>query len=558
MKKTFRIDYSGDRLLATADSLFDEERYAEALRILNKNAALNGNDEVSYFLYAEIYDELGLHDKAIHNLFKSLDYEDEEDPSECYKGLAICYMNLGDRRMCSYYYGMYLSNGDGDYDDSMDDVRDFLNEGTPSGPLKFVYPPEIADFSDEFDKGVVQAMNDDTKEAIKTFDKIPEGNRLYDSARMNIATCHLIMGNYDAAEDECRMALQKDPDNMQAYINLANVYLERKQPEKARDIAREKFTDYKTDNREEMYKIATIYCETGMHKEAYECFTYMVNDLDTYHLNVLFFRAVAAFNAKMGREALDAINLMLEVYPVSVNALYTKSVIYQAVRTRKYFPMEYAFGLPDNMANEYMSLLESFTKMSRTRAREIYKETEIVNAILWSFDGEYMEDKTDLQDAALSVAVKIGEYDIVRDYLLERRLANKVKMDALIDLSERNIDEAYGIVISDIMFRARFKKIKIGRKCHTQFLRAYGTIVARFSFIDEALGEIIAPFAEKIYVKMEAAGILDLSEDTPALALAMYIKAGQGFDKVSEESMAIILGTDEATVNSLAARIGEV
>ncbi len=558
MKKIFKIDYSGDRLLATADSLFDEGRYTEALSILNKNAALNGNDEVSYFLYAEIYDELGLHDKAIHNIFKSLDYEDEDDPAECYKGLSICYMNLGDRRMCSYYYGMYLSNGDGEYDDSMDDVRDFLEERASSGPLKFVYPPEIADFSDEFDRGVVQAMNDDTAAAIKTFDKIPEGNKLYESSRMNIATCHLIMGNYDAAEEECRRALQKDPDSILAYINLANVYLERKQPDKARDIARTKFADYRTDNREEMYKIATIYCETGMAKEAYECFTRMVCELDTYHFNVLFFRAVAAFNAKMGREALDAINLMLEVFPVSVSALYTKSVIYQAVRTRKYFHMEYAFGLPDDMANEYMSLIQSFTKMSKTRAREIYKETDILNAILWSFDGEYMEDRTDLQDAALSIAVKIGEYDIVRDYLLERRLANKVKTDALIDLSERNTDEAYGIVISDIMFRARFKKLKIGRKCHTQFIRAYGTVVARFSFIDEALGEIIAPVAEKIYVKMEAAGILDLSEDTPALALAMYIKAGQGFDKVSEESMAIILGTEEARVNDLVALIGDV
>ncbi|MCD8306979.1 MAG: hypothetical protein LUD51_01925 [Clostridia bacterium] len=556
MKKIFKIDYSGDTLLAAADSLFDEGRNTEALGILNKNAALNGNDEVSYFMYAEIYDELGLHDKAIQNLFKSLDYDSEDDPSECYKGLAVCYMNLADKRMCSYYLGLYMEAG-GAFDETTEELQDFVANDPPKSPLKFVYPPEIADFTGEFDQGVVQAMNDQTKEAIKTFDRIPEGNSLYASARMNIATCQMLRGNYKAAEDECLRILQKEPDNTLALINMANVCIEKKDIAKAREIAKG-FIGYETDSREEMYKIATIFCDSGMHREAYDCFTRMVYEQETYHLNVLYFRAVAAFNARMGQEALDAINLMLDVYPVSICALYTKSLIYQGMKSDEYFQMDYFFGLPDDVARDFTALLEAFTRLSKTRAREIYKETGILNVILWCFDGEFMEDRYDLQDKALNVAVKIGEYDIVRDYLLERRLDNRIKFHALIQLAERNTDESYGIVVSDIMFRVNYRKLKIGRRSHAPFLRAYGTIVARFSFIDERMGEIIAPFAERIYAKMDSMDLMELCDDADTLGMAMYEIAGQSFEKLPEETMAAILNTNVSRVKELIALLGVV
>ncbi|MCD8285681.1 MAG: tetratricopeptide repeat protein [Clostridia bacterium] len=559
MKKTYNIDYSGDTMLAAADTLFDDGQTIEALRILNRNAALNGNDEVSYFLYAEIYDELGLHDKAVHNLFKSLDYEEEVDPDECYKGLAVCYMNLGDKRMCSYYYSMYLNTSSGEEpDESMEDVQDFIEERKPSSPLRVVWPPEAADFSDVFDKGVVQAMSDDTKDAIETFEQIPEGNSLYMSSRMNIATCHMLLGEFGAAEEECRKVLSEDPDNMLALINMANLYIEKKEPDKARRIAEEKFRTYETDNTEEMYKMASVYCETGLHKDAYELFSRMMSEYGIYHLNVLFFRAVAAFNAQLGQEALDAINLMLDVYPVSVNALYTKSVMYQAVKTDKYFFMEYSFGLPDDLANEYMTLLHAFNRLSKTRAREIYKNTDILNVILWCFDGEFMENKEELQETALSVAVKIGEYDIVRDYLLERRIPNSTKIHAIVQLAERNMDESYGVVISDIMYRVYLKKLTIGRKYHAQFLHAYGLIVGRFAFMDETIGRSIAPVAENIYARMEAEDILDRCDDTGALAMAMYKKAGMPFEKISADTMCAILNTDMSKVNDLLTLIGRI
>ena len=54
------IDLSGDRLIGIAADMVDNHNYIGALKMLNKNAEISGNDEDSYMLYAEIFDDLGL------------------------------------------------------------------------------------------------------------------------------------------------------------------------------------------------------------------------------------------------------------------------------------------------------------------------------------------------------------------------------------------------------------------------------------------------------------------------------------------------------------------
>ena len=58
MNKTDRIDLSADRLISIAGDCVEEHNYIAALKMLNKNAVLNGNDEDSYMLYAEAFGSL--------------------------------------------------------------------------------------------------------------------------------------------------------------------------------------------------------------------------------------------------------------------------------------------------------------------------------------------------------------------------------------------------------------------------------------------------------------------------------------------------------------------
>ena len=76
MIKTQSIDLSEDRLLAMAADYVEEHNYIGALRMLNKNAELNGNAEDSYMLYAETFDDMGLYEKSVNGWFKYIDLHD--------------------------------------------------------------------------------------------------------------------------------------------------------------------------------------------------------------------------------------------------------------------------------------------------------------------------------------------------------------------------------------------------------------------------------------------------------------------------------------------------
>jgi Tfp pilus assembly protein PilF len=63
MIKTTGIDFSEDRLLAIAADYLEDHNYIGALKMLNKNAQINGNAEESYMLYAETFDDMELYEK---------------------------------------------------------------------------------------------------------------------------------------------------------------------------------------------------------------------------------------------------------------------------------------------------------------------------------------------------------------------------------------------------------------------------------------------------------------------------------------------------------------
>ena len=118
--------------------------------MLNKNAVLNGNDEDSFMLYAEAYDDMGLYEKCVNGWFRYIDYaEDLADFAEAYEGLAISFMNMGQESFAAYYYNKLLmeTNVELTPENRHDIINSFLT--TEKKPLRFAYPPQLVDYSQE-------------------------------------------------------------------------------------------------------------------------------------------------------------------------------------------------------------------------------------------------------------------------------------------------------------------------------------------------------------------------------------------------------------------------
>ena len=390
MAKLREIDLSDSRLISIATDLVENHKYIEGLKMLNKTCDLWGNDEDSYMLYAEIYDDMGLYEKSVNSWFKFLDCAGEVDPSElseCYEGLAVCFMNLGDERFSAYYYNKLLSEmPDGEFMPQFareDILNDFMSLHEDN-PLKFVYPPAIADCTDIFKSGFEHMKNGDYEAAEREFDKVVEGNPKYLSARNYIAMCKIISDRTEEAAQECARILEKQPHDVQALTTLAAVKTEEGKVEEAKEFAR-KLLALDVTEPEEIYKIATVCCENKMHKEAYETFLKLPDDFE-YDLNVLYFKGISSFNCGMDAESVNAFDKILTVYPEAVTARYFSNLIKEMIKSGQRAELSYFYRLPAEVRESSLKVLAAYMQLPDNAAKKLSKSVDLSACVRWCFD----------------------------------------------------------------------------------------------------------------------------------------------------------------------------
>ena len=543
MKKTLTIDLGSDRLIAIAGDMIDEHNYIGALKMLNKNAGLWGDDEDSLMLYAEAYDDMELNERCINGWFRFLDFDTEgrlEDLTDCYEGLAVAYMNAGYEQYAAYYYDkMLILSDETDAESRAEIVRSLLiNE---PNPLKVAYPPEEADCSEIMSKGIENMKRGELDKALEDFDSVPEGNPRYPSARNYMAMCHIMSGKPEEAEKVCLNLLEKHPDDVGALTTLAAVKVERagecarsENPDDAvnainarmesREIAQKLFS-LGCGDLDDLYRIATVLCENKMHAEAYETFAKVARERP-YDTTLLYFLAISAFNCGKYEESFDAFDALLTIKPEAVTANYYYKEARAAVENGNASEMSYFYVLPDNVRESSLKLLAAFMKLSEAESRKLMETVNICDLIRWCFDESDMHSGSELACLGAEVAVKCRLDDIVRDVLIDAFQPDELKIDVLTRLCARNEDNEFGVVICHIFKRVPLYKLAIGRLRRKNFVKAYSNLVGHFALIDERLVKSFARTAEEIYFRLEREERLNDANDTDALTAAIFKKSG--------------------------------
>lgn len=548
MAKTTSIDLSDDRLISIASELVDNHEYIKALKMLNKNAAIWGSDEDALMLYAEIYDDMNLYEKSVNGWFKYMDIADESELSDCYEGLALGFMNLGDEHAAAYYYNKLLLETDElDAMARENIVNEFLSADA-GNPLKFAYPPEAADFSEVIAEGVKLMKAGEYEKAIAEFDKVAEGNPKYYPARNYIAMCKIIADRANEAEQECCAILKAKPDDVQALTTLAAVKTEQGDKKAAEELA-ERLLKLNVKEPEEIYKIATVCCENGMHAQAYATFCKLPAEFD-YDLNVLYFKAVAAFNAGYDAESKDAFDRLTTIYPDAVTARYYSDRAREMMRGDKRETMSYFYRLPAELKESSLKIIAAFSQLSSTDVKKLAAQVDLTATVKWCFD-EIEFNGGELQTLAVSVAIKAGLDDVVREVLLNASVEDKIKVDTLCALAERNEFDCFGVVICNIFRRVTTQRLQIGRAKRKRFLRAYAKLFAHFSILDDTYSQSFALAAEKLYALLESQGRLNDAQDADALGAAIYRLAGVRAAEIDGEEIYAFFGVDSGRVDKI-------
>lgn len=552
MNKTDRIDLSADRLISIAADCVEEHDYIAALKMLNKNAVLNGNDEDSFMLYAEAFDDMGLFEKCVNGWFKYIDYAgDVADLAEAYEGIAVSFMNMGLDSFAAFYYNKLLMETDSGLtaENRQEIIEAFLKSEKP--PLRFAYPPRLVDYSAELEKGVEFMRKSEFDNAVGEFSKVDEDNEKYVAARNYIAMCNVISDRNEQAEEECLAILRRDPDNIQALTTLAAVKSQQHKTDEARELAY-RLLKIDPQDGEELYKIATVCCENGLHEQAYSIFC-RLDERFVYDCSLLFFKAIAAYNSGKVEKSLEIFDTLLTVYPNAVTADYWH---YEALKESKKpaesrRTLEYFYRLPKAECEANISFLTVFNRLSDAAAEKFCKETDVTGAIHWCFDEGDGNSSYELKLLGAMTAVKAGLDDTVRDILLDAFLEDGVKLEMLSALVQQNREGEYGIVVCNLYKRVALVPLTLGRNKKKIFLRAYGLAFSRFAMLEKEYPYMLAAAAEKLYTKLESEKRLDICRSVSALATAIIKFSEVKESGLTEEQICSFFGADMKKVNEI-------
>lgn len=522
-KKTIKIDFGERRLAELADKFYNEGDYLSSLRFAYKQLLLYGGSDDVYVRLSDIYEGMGLHGSALNWWFHFLHIAQKEDLPDIYEGLAVNFLNLGNESQSAYYYNKLIDADDTLPDETKFDIANAFSKAKKDG-LKFVYPPKLADYAKELNYGSKALRAGDFRRAISELSKIEKGSKEYVSAQEMQAVASLLKGDIEEAEHICLELLKDHPDDIRIQATLAAVYLEEGKKDESKAIAL-RLSKAKTQEADDLYKIATVCCENDMHEEAYEKFSQLEKHL-SYDGRMLYFKSVSAYKSGRIDVAEKTLAKLCSIYPDAEVAKYYLKAI-----------QDYKDGLGEKPELIYFYHLPQEERENRCKTLIHIKNTAKDEAQLfgllmlhdkyfeWCFD-EMDGGDQDLQYLGIVTAEHVRADEFLQEMLLNYEVADVLKVETLYLLLKRNENASFGVVLCNIYRKVNILKIKIGRKKRNRFLEGYAKVASKFIVINDDYAEKLKTAAEELYEALRKYDSLDLIDNTDDCACAIFVLAG--------------------------------
>ncbi len=528
VKKTKKIDFSRKRIAHLADKYYNEGKFLSALRFAHRELAEHGGDPDVYARLCDIYEGMGLHGSAINYWYRFLDVAALEDIPDVYEGLAVNYLAMGNERQAAYYYNRLVDADETLPEETKMDIAEAFSEEKKS-KFRFVYPPRLADYSKEVSLGSKLLKMGDCKRAIAELDKVAKGSKDYVAAKEAQAVAYLLSGEMERAEQTCLEGLEDEPDAVRVQATLAAVYLEQDRADESLALAK-KLAALPSPDGDDLYKIATVCCENGLHEEAYRHFSKLEQKM-LYDGKILYFKGVAAYKSGRLQEAIAAFDQLCTVYPdAEVAKFYLKQLraYEEDLRQGEGVPppeLIYFYHLPQEERESRCQTLLKIGGCPKDEAQIFGLLALHDGYFTWCFDEMDGADR-ELQYLGLVTAEHVRADEFLQDVLLDFEVSDILKIETLRMLIERNEDMDIGIVLCHIYKRVPVYKISVGRKRRKRMIESYARVASKFCVVNERYGERLKNAAEELYRALEAANALDLVDSADDCACAIYLLAG--------------------------------
>ena len=519
-RKTKKIDFDNKRLGRQADKYYNEGKYLSALRFAYKQYELYGGDGDIYTRLADIYEGLGLHYSAINWLYRFLDIATEEDLPDIYESLAVNYLNLGKEAESAYYYNRLIDADDNLPNETKMEIINAFSKDKRS-KFRFVYPPKLADYSKEIELGSKALKSGRSETAMKILSVVEKGSKDYAEAMEMRAVACLLSSALTEAESICLELLEEEPSNTRVRSTLAAVYLEQGRKDESKALAITLYNETQEDT-DDLYKVATVCCENGLHEQAYEKFVLLSKKIPNDG-RMLYFKAVSAYKCGKLVEAEREFSLLCDLYPdAEVAKYYLKLLRLRDENPGALEEPSYFYHLPQAERDARSKSLLHISKCPKDEAQLFALIALHDGYFRWCFDEMDGEDH-DLQYLALVTAEHVYADAFIREVMLDPEVLDALKIETLRLLYTRNEDMEIGMVLCNMYRKLLIRKIRLGRKKRKKFLDGYAGFAARFIVVNPDYGRRMQATAQEAYKALEEKDKLDLIVDANDVICALYM-----------------------------------
>ena len=517
--KVEQLNVSDEFLLDCADSKYQAGDYMGALSMLARRNEMYSPSADAFALAADIYEALELHQLCADCWFRFLDTCNEADFYEGYEGLAVAFMNMGDPVRAALFYRQSFDGGEGE-EFSAEEL--FVEQKRP--PLHLVRSDD-EEGQYRLLEGVTQMKAGNLEGARDAFRSVSENSSEYPSAAGLAAMCTLLSGEANAeeeAEKECEALYHRFPENVQLLTTYCAVLGARDKKAEAEAIAKN-LAALPVTATDDLYRIATALCETGLNEEAYEKLCILKKGKLCYDENVLWFHAVAAQSTGREEEAIESLERFTLLYPRRAVAQYFLEKLRGHRDGGEEVKMRYYYRMPPQL---YRTVADYFLNLDKTDEARVDGETF---ALYFRLAFDEMEGRdTKLQLLAAREAARLHADNLLREVLLNYTAEDLVKVSILHDLTMRAEDDSFGAVVCSRYKEYFTHHLEVGLKKRTAFMKAFADVYTKFILFDEN-GEAnemkLCAAAEDIYHILAEEGAYACFEERSALSAAIYREA---------------------------------
>lgn len=541
-----KLNFSDSFMLESVESRLQEGNYLGALKLLNKRNRMYPPSADAQALAADIYEGLELWPQAADAWFRFLDTCNEADFGEGYEGLAVAFMNMGnDMQSALYYHRAFAEEGQISPEGAAE-LGGLFRRAT--GPALHIVPDDDAPQPELLAEGLTLLRGGELDKAREKFAEIPVQSSDHPSAAGLSAMCTLMLGDEEGAQRACEELLAVYPDNIQALTTYCAVLGAREDKEGARKVA-EKLASLPAQSTDDLYRVATALCETGLDEPAFEKLSVLKERLP-YDENILWFHAVAAYRTGNTQQAISSLEMLTTLYPRKAVAEYYLERMRSLEDGEEPFSMNYYYRVPEDEYETIAGFLLAAASVEERDVRRIAGLSQLDTFFRIAFDEMEGRDEK-LQSLAVRVAVRAHADDFLREVLLDCELEEYAKINILHELTMRNAEDSFGVVVCNVYKEFFTHKIEIGEKKAEAFLKAFADVYSKFALLSEENEGKICAAAEDVYASLEEAEALDYCDERASLAAAIYREARLKGGERSIDEIVALFDANKYTTQSI-------